>query len=103
MWGFLGVCILLILFCEFCKIGFEAFCKFAAGQHDAPSAAFTFEADIRAETRDGPFVGTARVLFTEPQVIVEFEIGKHINNDYIAFINGAILCKRIVINYGREK
>ncbi len=33
--------------------------QFAAGEHDAPSTAFAFESDIRAETDNGPFVRTA--------------------------------------------
>jgi len=59
------------------EIGFESFGQLAAGKHDAPSASFTFKPDIRAETRDSPFIGTARMLFAESQVIVEAEAGKH--------------------------
>ena len=61
----------------FSEIGFESLCKFAAREHDAPSAAFTFESNIRAETCDGPLVGAAGMLFTEAQVIVEVEVGEH--------------------------
>ena len=40
-------------------------------------AAFALEADIRAKTRDGPFVGAAGVLFAEAQMIVKLEVGEH--------------------------
>jgi len=71
------------MFCfVYSEIGFESFCKFAAGEHDTPIASFTFESDIRAEARDSPFVGTARMLFTESQVIVETQVWEHINNHY---------------------
>jgi hypothetical protein len=56
------------------KVGFESLCKFTPRKKDAPSAAFAFEADIRAETCDGPFVGTARVLFSEAEMIVETQV-----------------------------
>jgi hypothetical protein len=45
------------------EIGFKAFGKFTPGKHNTSSAAFTFESDIGAETRYGPFVGAARMLF----------------------------------------
>ena len=61
----------------FGEIGFESFCQFAPCEHDAPSTAFAFEANIRAKTRHGPFVGTAWVLFAEPQVIVEVKVREH--------------------------
>jgi len=61
-----------------CQIGFESFCKFAACEHDAPPTAFTFEPDIRAETRDRPFVGAAWMLFAEAEVVVEAQVGKHV-------------------------
>lgn len=41
------------------------------------SATFAFKPDIRAETYHGPFVGAARMLFAEAQVIVELEVGEH--------------------------
>jgi len=68
---------LLILFFKFCEIGLKSLCEFATGQHDAPSTTFTFEADIRAEARDSPFVGAAWMLFAQTQMIVEFEVRKH--------------------------
>ena len=67
----------MLFFCVFGEVGFKPFGKFTAGKHDAASAAFTFETDIRAEAYDGPFVGTARMLFAEAQVIVELEVGEH--------------------------
>lgn len=57
-----------------CKVRFEAFCQLAPGQQDAPAAALAFEPDIRAQTRDGPLVGAARVLFAQAQVIVETQV-----------------------------
>jgi len=38
------------------EIGFESPRQFAAGEQYAPPTAFTFEANIRAEADDGPFV-----------------------------------------------
>jgi len=58
----------------FGEIGFESFGEFPSREHDASSTALAFQPDVRAETRDGPFVGTARVLFAEPQVIVEVKV-----------------------------
>jgi len=60
-----------------CEVGFEAFGKFAPRKQYTPPASFAFEPDIRAETRDRPFVGAARMLFAETQVIVETEIREH--------------------------
>jgi hypothetical protein len=60
------------------EVGFEPFGKFTASQHYAPSATFTFKTDICAKTCDGPFIGTAWMLFAEAQVVVELEVGKHI-------------------------
>ena len=67
----------MLLFFVWGEIGFESFGKFAAGQHDASSAAFAFQANIRAQARDNPLVGAARMLFAQAQVIVELEVGKH--------------------------
>ena len=61
------------------EIGFESLCQFAPCEQDAPSTAFAFQPDIRAETCHSPFVGTARVLFAEPQKVVEVKVGKHGN------------------------
>jgi len=61
----------------FGEIGFESLCKFAPREHHAPSTAFAFKADIRAEACDGPFIGTAWMLFAESQVIVETEVREH--------------------------
>ena len=66
-----------MFFFMFCEIGFEPFGEFAPGKHDAPSAAPAFETDVRAEAGDGPFVGAARVLFAQAQVVVEAEVGEH--------------------------
>ena len=78
MCGFLGVgFVVMSFFFMFCKIGFESSGKFAACEHDAPPAAFAFQPDVRAEACDGPFVGAARVLFAEAQVVVEVKVGEH--------------------------
>lgn len=76
MWGFLSVG--LFIFVVLCEVGFESFCKFAAGKHDTPSTAFAFQPNIRAKTDHGPFIGTARVLFPQAQVIVQLKVGKHV-------------------------
>ena len=57
------------------EVRFEPFGQFAPCQQDAPSAASAFEADIRAQACDSPFVGAARMLFSEAQVIVETQVG----------------------------
>lgn len=61
------------------EISLEAFGKFAAGKHDASSTASAFEANVRAEACDGPFVGAAGMLLAKPQVIVELKIRKHVS------------------------
>jgi hypothetical protein len=57
------------------KVGFQSLGKFAPCQQDAPPAAFAFEADIRAKTDNTPFVGTAWMLFSEAEMIVEPQVG----------------------------
>ena len=74
MCGFLRVVWLILVFCQ---IGFEAFCELTPGKHDASSTTFAFKADIRAETRHRPLIGTTRMLFAEAQVVVEAEVGEH--------------------------
>jgi hypothetical protein len=59
------------------EIGLEPFCEFTPRKHNTPPANFAFESNIRAETGDGPFVGAARMLFAEAQVIVEVQVGEH--------------------------
>jgi hypothetical protein len=61
----------------FGEIGFQPFGKFTAGEYNVASATFAIKPDIRAETGDCPFVGTARMLFAEAQVIVELEVREH--------------------------
>lgn len=60
-----------------CQVGFQALGKFTAGEQNAPSASFAFEADIGAKAGNGPFIGAARVLFAETQVVVKTQVGKH--------------------------
>ena len=57
------------------KVGFESLGKFAPRQQDAPSTAFAFQPDIRAKTCNGPLVGTARVLLSQAEMIVETKVG----------------------------
>lgn len=59
----------------FCKVGFESLGKFTPREQDAPPAAFALQPDIRAKSRDGPFIGAARMLFSEAKVIVEMQVG----------------------------
>ena len=59
------------------QVGFEPLGKLAPRQQDAPSAAFAFETDIRAEACNSPFVGPARVLFSEAEMIVETQVRQH--------------------------
>lgn len=61
----------------FRQVGFESLCQFAPREQDAPTTAFAFQADVRAEACDCPFVGAAGVLFAQAQVIVEAEVGEH--------------------------
>jgi len=68
-----------MFFFVFGEIGFKPFGKFAAGEHDAPSAAFAFQSNIRAKTRDGPFVGAAGMLFAQAQVVVEAQVWEHVS------------------------
>ena len=61
----------------FGEVDFEPLGKFSPGKHNASSATFTFQPDIRAETGNGPLVGAAWMLFAESQVIVEAQVGEH--------------------------
>jgi hypothetical protein len=67
MWAFLGIGWFIFVLG---KVGFESLCQLAPCQHDAPSAAFAFEPDIRAEARDSPLIGAARMLFPQAKMIV---------------------------------
>jgi hypothetical protein len=62
----------------FRKIGFESLCQFAPCQHDAPSTALAFKSNVRAEAHHRPFVGTAGVLFSQTQMIIEAKVREHI-------------------------
>jgi hypothetical protein len=57
------------------QVGFESLGEFAPRQQDAPTTAFAFQPDIRAKTGDGPLVGTARVLLSQAEMIVETKVG----------------------------
>jgi hypothetical protein len=71
----------MLLFFMRGEIGFESLGQFAPGKHDAPSTAFAFQPDIRAEPRDDPFIGAAGMLFTQSQVIVELQVREHNQRD----------------------
>jgi len=73
------------------EIGFEPFGEFTPCKHNMPPATFAFESDIRAEACDGPFIGTARMLFTEAQVVIEAQVREHSNKHYIACLTGGNL------------
>ena len=57
-----------------CQVGFESLGKFTSRQQDTPPAALAFESDIRAETRDDPFIGATGVLFSQAKLIVQAKI-----------------------------
>ena len=57
------------------KVDLESPGKLAPCQQDAPPTAFAFQTDIRAKTCDGPFIGAARMLFSEAEMIVETQVG----------------------------
>jgi len=40
-------------------------------------AKLTFNANIRAETNDSPFIGAAWMGLTQTQVIVKLQVGQH--------------------------
>ena len=48
-----------------CKVRLESFGKLTPRQHNAPPAASAFEADIRAQARDSPLIGAARMLLSQ--------------------------------------
>ncbi len=62
----------------FGEVGFESLGKLTTGQHDPSAATSAFQADVRAETDDSPFIGTAGMLLAQTQLIVQVKIGKHI-------------------------
>lgn len=62
----------------FSEVSFEPLGEFAPCEHHASSAALAFKPYIRAQTGNGPLVGAAWMLFAESQVIVEAQVGEHI-------------------------
>lgn len=58
-----------------CQVSFKSFGKLTPREHDTSPTAFAFEPDIRAETRDSPFVGTTRVLLSKAEMIVQAQVG----------------------------
>ena len=67
----------MMFFFVYGEIGFQSFCQLASGKHHAPATPFAFQPDIRTETRDDPFIGAARMLFTQAQVIVKSQVREH--------------------------
>lgn len=67
----------LFIFFMFGEGCLESFCQFAPREHDAPPTAFAFQPDVRAKTRDNPFIGATWMLFAEAQAIVEAEVWEH--------------------------
>lgn len=61
----------------FREIHFHSFRQFAAGKHDASSTTLALQPNIRAETHNRPIKGTAGVLLSQTEVIVEAEVGEH--------------------------
>jgi hypothetical protein len=59
----------------FGEVNFESLGEFSPGKHNASSATFTFQPDIRAQTGNCPLIGAAGMLFAESQVIVEAQVG----------------------------
>ena len=56
------------------EVGFESLGKFTPREQNAPSAASTFESDIRAEACDSPLVGATWMLFAQAEMIVETQV-----------------------------
>jgi hypothetical protein len=56
------------------QIGFKPFGKFTSCEHDASSAAFAFQPDIRAKTCDDPLIGATGVLLPKAEMIVEAQV-----------------------------
>jgi hypothetical protein len=71
----------------FSEVNFKPLGKFAPGEHNASPAALAFKPDIRTETGNGPLVGAAWMLFAESQVIVEAQVGEHIQVLAVNIIN----------------
>lgn len=69
------------------EIGFESLCKFASGQHDVSSTTLAFQPNVCTETDHCPFIGTARVLFAQAQVVIELQVGKHRNTSIQSPLN----------------
>jgi hypothetical protein len=65
------------------EVGFESLCKLASGQHDVPSTTFTFQTNICTQANHGPFVRAAWMLFPQAQMIVELQVGKHMDNLFL--------------------
>jgi hypothetical protein len=61
----------LFIFVVFGEVGFESLGELTTGKHDSSPTAHTFQTNVRAETDNGPFIGTAGMLFAQAQVIVQ--------------------------------
>lgn len=80
----------------FSEVDFKSLCQFAPREHDAPSAAFAFQPNIRTETRNSPFVGAARMLLAESQVVIEAKVGEHGFGSLMLVLGGAISVMNII-------
>jgi hypothetical protein len=62
----------------FGQVGFHAFCQFTAGEHYAMFTGVTFQPYIGSKPYNGPLKGTARMRFTQTQVVVELQVREHV-------------------------
>jgi hypothetical protein len=61
----------------FGEVGFESLGKLTTSQHDPSSTASALQANVRAETDNGPLIGSAGVLLAQTQLIIQAKIRKH--------------------------
>lgn len=59
------------------QVGLESLGEFTPREHDASAAAFTLQANISAEARNGPLVRTAWMLFAEAEMVIEAQVWEH--------------------------
>jgi hypothetical protein len=67
----------VFIFLVFGEVGFEPLGELTTGEQDSSPTAFAFQTDVRAETDNGPFIGTAGMLLAQAEVIIQAKIGKH--------------------------
>jgi hypothetical protein len=66
-----------LLILQFGQNFFDAAVEFTSGKEHAPPACVTGEPNIRAEAHHGPFISAAGVLFSQPDTIIEVQVGQH--------------------------